>query len=115
MISQSLPHHFTLEGASAPAYDSTNGAEPVPDALSEPKQPEAIPAHPLGVKPSGNGLMATWTLRSSIGYLQALPDEMILSLLETLDSASLRALGSTCKALYAFTRSEELWKALFIE
>lgn len=114
-MSQSLPYHSPLEGTLTPASASTNGAEPVPDALSEPKQLEAIPAHPLGVKPSGNGLMATWTLRSSIGHLQALPDEMILSLLETLDSASLRALGSTCKALYAFTRSEELWKAFLIE
>ena len=115
MATQSLPYHSSTEGTFAPAPASTNGFKPVPDAQSEPEVPEAIPAHPLGVKPSGNGLMATWTLRSSIGYLQVLPDEMILSLLETLDSASLRALGSTCKALYAFTRSEELWKALFIE
>lgn len=115
MTSQSLPYHSSTEGTSAPASASAIGFKPVPDAQSAPEAPEAIPTHPLGVKPSGNGLLATWTLRSSIGYLQVLPDEMILSLLETLDSASLRALGSTCRALYAFTRSEELWKALFIE
>ncbi|KAL1958712.1 hypothetical protein VTO42DRAFT_3831 [Malbranchea cinnamomea] len=111
MIPQALSHEFceadVLPSAStSPEQTSSNGIEVLP---------EAIPAHPLGVKPSGNGLMAPWHLRSSIGYLQILPDELILSLLETLDSADLRALGATCKALYAFTRSEELWKALFIE
>ncbi|WEW59998.1 hypothetical protein PRK78_005480 [Emydomyces testavorans] len=77
--------------------------------------PETIPAHPLGVKPSGNGLTASWTLRSSIGYFGILPDELISLLLESLDAKALRNLGGTCKALYAFTRSEELWKGLFIE
>ncbi|EEP82825.1 conserved hypothetical protein [Uncinocarpus reesii 1704] len=77
--------------------------------------PEAIPTHPLGVKPSGNGLTASWTLRSSIGYFGILPDELISLLLESLDAKALRRLGATCKALYAFTRSEELWKGIFIE
>lgn len=77
--------------------------------------PETIPTHPLGVKPSGNGLTASWNLRSAIGYWGILPDELIALLLETLDAKTLRQLGSTCKALYAFTRSEELWKAVFIE
>jgi hypothetical protein len=75
---------------------------------------EAIPSHPLGVKPSGNALLATWSLRDAIGTFQHLPDELILSLLETFDGASLLSIGRTCKAFYAFTRAEELWKALFV-
>jgi F-box associated protein len=75
---------------------------------------DTIPCHPLGVKPSGNGLTAAWDLRTAMGDFNALSDDAILVLLEYLDSSSLLKLGRTCKALYAFTRSEDLWKTLFI-
>ena len=91
------------------------GNDIAPAAVREPEIRDAVPHHPLGVKPSGNGLTASFHLRPAIGHLQALPDELILSLLFRLDSSELRAVGSTCKALYAFTRAEELWKDLFIE
>ncbi|KAJ5161200.1 hypothetical protein N7492_006592 [Penicillium capsulatum] len=94
----------------------------MPDITTLPSYPpanevdiEAIPSHPLGVKPSGNALLATWNLRQSIGTFLSLPDELILVLLECLDGQSLLHIGRTCKAFYAFTRAEELWKALFIE
>lgn len=73
-----------------------------------------IPHHPLGVKPSGNALTADWSLRPAIGTLAILPDEMIMPLLLYLEAPDLLRLGRTCKALYAFTRAEELWKTLFI-
>lgn len=76
---------------------------------------DVIPSHPLGVKPSGNALTAVHNIRPAIGSLTVLSDELIMLLLECLDSTSLLRLGATCKALYAFTRAEELWKALFIE
>ncbi|OJJ48553.1 hypothetical protein ASPZODRAFT_14684 [Penicilliopsis zonata CBS 506.65] len=75
---------------------------------------DAIPCHPLGVKPSGNALLAAWNLRSAIGAFNILPDELIITVLELLDGAALLNIGRTCKAFYAFTRAEELWKALFI-
>jgi hypothetical protein len=76
---------------------------------------QAIPSHPLGVKPSGNKYTATENAREAIGTFQILPDEILAILLEYLDSSLLRHLGSTCKALYAFCSSDDLWKALFIE
>ncbi|KAK2752389.1 hypothetical protein FQN55_007429 [Onygenales sp. PD_40] len=76
---------------------------------------EAIPPHPLGVKPSGNALAASSNLRAAVGSFGELSDELVILLLECLDAASLLSLGATCKALYAFTHAEELWKALFIE
>ncbi|RAL02950.1 putative F-box and JmjC domain protein [Aspergillus ibericus CBS 121593] len=75
---------------------------------------EAIPGHPLGVKPSGNALLAAENLRHAIGTFNLLPDELILMLLEYLDGPGLLSIGRTCKAFYAFTRAEDLWKALFI-
>ena len=75
---------------------------------------EAIPGHPLGVKPSGNALLAAENLRHAVGTFNLLPDELILMLLESLDGPSLLNIGRTCKAFYAFTRAEDLWKALFI-
>lgn len=85
-----------------------------PPAQEEDRGVEAIPSHPLGVKPTGNALLASWSHRDALGSFQLVPDELILLLLEFLDSSSLLHIGRTCKALYAFTRAEELWKALFV-
>lgn len=49
------------------------------------------------------------------GTFVALPDELLIQVLELLDAASLKRLGCACKALYAFSRFEELWKTLYIE
>ncbi len=75
----------------------------------------SIPPHPLGVKPSGNQYDATENARSHIGFLQSLPDEIIYMIIEWLDSEALLRLGSSCKALYAFCNSDELWRTLFLE
>jgi hypothetical protein len=74
-----------------------------------------IPPHPLGLKPSGNQYTATTNARHKIGDYRVLPDEILAISLEYLDSLQLRLLGSTCKFLYAFCRSDDLWKTLFIE
>lgn len=75
----------------------------------------SIPSHPLNIKPSGNKFTATHDARNASGTFQILPDETLAVLLEYMDSNSLRHLGSTCKALYAFSRLEDLWKTLLIE
>ncbi|KAI1277138.1 hypothetical protein F5Y07DRAFT_364191 [Xylaria sp. FL0933] len=77
---------------------------------------DSIPIHPLGVKPLGNQYFANVpNARRHIGVVSQLPDEMILHLLEYLDTASLRKLASTCRFLYAFGQLDDLWKALFLE
>lgn len=75
----------------------------------------SIPPHPMNVKPSGNKFSATQDARNASGTFQILPDETLAVLLEYLDSHSLRHLGATCKALYAFSRLEDLWKTLLVE
>lgn len=84
------------------------------DGFQDVSGPNAIPGHPMGVKPSGNALLAEENLRHAIGTFRRLPDELILMLLEWLDGPSLLQIGRTCKAFYAFTRAEDLWKALFV-
>jgi hypothetical protein len=74
-----------------------------------------LPVHPLGLKPLGNQYTANSNARHGIGNFQRLPDEIVAVLLESLDSHELILLGSTCKFLYAFCRSDDLWKTLFIE
>lgn len=74
-----------------------------------------VPSHPLRIKPAGNGYTATENIKLAAGSFTALPDELLIHVLESLDAASLRRLGCACKALYAFSRLEELWKALCIE
>lgn len=69
--------------------------------------------HPLGVRPSGNAYLAEHNLKTACGTFSAVPDELIALILETLDAAILLRLGATCRALHAFTRNEELWRALF--
>lgn len=84
----------------------------------EPEQGQfitGVPPHPLGIKPSGNAYDAKINIKSSAGFFALLPDELLLQLLEHLTATDLLRLGSTCKALYAFSAAEELWKALFIE
>ncbi|OCL02334.1 F-box domain-containing protein [Glonium stellatum] len=76
--------------------------------------PVAIPSHPLGIKPSGNAYTASEDIKSACGLFSRLPDELLNYLLERLDAFDLVTLGATCKALYAFTTTEELWKNLFI-
>ncbi|KAK8229571.1 hypothetical protein HDK77DRAFT_382896 [Phyllosticta capitalensis] len=87
----------------------------LPCSEPESEDPAAIPPHPLGVKPSGNALTSNVNLKARCGHFAVLPDELLAQFLEFLDAPALVRLGSTCKALYAFTRFEELWRALFIE
>lgn len=75
----------------------------------------SIPLHPLGVKPSGNQYTAHSNARYAAGFFQILPDEVLATVLEYLDASQLSLLSSSCKFLYAFCRSDDLWKALFIE
>jgi hypothetical protein len=73
-----------------------------------------VARHPLGVRPSGNSFDSEINLKFAMGSFARLPDELLASVLETLPPADLLRLGGTCRALYAFTRNEELWRALFI-
>ncbi len=75
-----------------------------------------IPPHPLGIRPLGNRYLSTGpNARELLGSLEALPDEVLMTLLEHLDQYALQTLGYTCKFLFAFCSSEELWKAVFLE
>lgn len=74
-----------------------------------------VPPHPLRIKPSGNAYTATKNLKSAAGLFAALPDELLVQVFEFLDATSLGRIGATCKALYAFSRLEDLWKTLYIE
>ena len=98
-------------------YSSAADGQPsgIIDSLSMEESLVSIPLHPLCVKPSGNQYTATTNIRHVVGLFQILPDEVLSILLEYLDSYQLRLLGSTCKLLYAFCRSDDLWKTLFIE
>lgn len=107
--------------AHTPASDDSRPVKRVKTYEADPPISQAedystlVRRHPLGVKPSGNALTSTVNLKSRCGRFAQLPDELINSFLETLQVPHLLRLGSTCKALHAFTRSEELWRTLFIE
>ncbi|KAG5967414.1 hypothetical protein E4U58_002169 [Claviceps cyperi] len=76
---------------------------------------DSIPAHALGVKPLGNCFLSECpNAKINSGTWGTLPDEMVMLVLEQMDFRSLLGLGSTCKFLYAFCHSDELWKALFL-
>lgn len=77
---------------------------------------DVLPSHPLGVRPEGNAYTdRSQGVRQKAGRFSLLPDELLMHFLEYLNDHSLLALGSTCKALYAFSYSNELWRALFIQ
>ena len=75
----------------------------------------SIPPHHLGIRPLGNSYLSTRNLKSCAGFLALLPDELIIQILELLEAKSLINLGATCKACFAFARSDDLWKTLCIE
>ncbi len=75
----------------------------------------AIPPHPLGIKPAGNAYAANENIKASAGYFAILPDELVIHILEYSDAVVLQQIQRTCKALYAFTRLEDLWKTIYIE
>ena len=83
--------------------------------LDDDKHSPLVRRHPLGVKPSGNALTATVNLKSACGLFARLPDELLAQFLEHLDAPTLLRLGSACRGLFAFSRNEELWRALFVE
>lgn len=74
----------------------------------------AVPPHPLAVKPAGNAYTATENLKANCGSFARLPDELLNHIFESFEPDTLRRLGTTCRALYAFTRLDELWRALFV-
>jgi hypothetical protein len=74
----------------------------------------ALPSHPLGIKPAGNAYTASENIKSRCGSFARLPDELLSHILESFEADTLVRLGSTCRALYAYTRLDELWRALFV-
>ncbi|GAD99485.1 F-box and JmjC domain protein, putative [Paecilomyces variotii No. 5] len=97
----SLPANAGHDESELSSSYMSNGSQLVSASLAS---RDAIPCHPLGVKPSGNGLTAAWDLRTAIGTFNILPDEILLMLLEYLDSASLLNIGCTyCSHLFSDT------------
>ena len=84
------------------------------DSHDDSHEGEVVRRHPLGVRPSGNALTAGINLKVASGLFTILPDELLMQLLESFEARDLLYLGGTCRALHAFTRSEELWRALFV-
>ncbi|EKG22316.1 F-box domain cyclin-like protein [Macrophomina phaseolina MS6] len=118
------PSAVPIEGYAATGTDDASLARPTKRlrlgaadsrADIDSEEPAAIPPHPLGVKPAGNALTANVNLKLHAGNFAVLPDELLAQFLECLDGPTLVRLGGTCKALYAFTRFDELWRALFTE
>lgn len=103
LLSHVAPVSTKLNGTHKPA---TYTAQPGP----------SVPPHPLGIKPLGNKYLASGpNARECAGTFQVLPDEILAVFLEYLDQTSLRRLGYTCKFLFAFCSSDDLWKTIFLE
>ncbi|GAB0131626.1 hypothetical protein EsDP_00000088 [Epichloe bromicola] len=105
-----------------PAFEQTNGTANELHHVAESTsldgivtQGDSIPTHALGLKPLGNRYLSKGpNAKASSGNWGILPDEMVMLVLEQMDARSLLSLGSTCKFLFAFCHSDELWKALFL-
>lgn len=71
-----------------------------------------VPVHPFDVKPLGNLYAANGNIKAKAGVFAFLPDELLSQILEWLEPSNLMQVGCTCKALYAFSRQEDQWKAI---
>ena len=74
-----------------------------------------IPCHPLGIKPSGNLYMARRNIKEAAGLFYSIPDDLLIQILEFLEPLPLLQLGATCKALWAFSRQEDLWRTQYVK
>lgn len=74
-----------------------------------------IPQHPIGIKPAGNQFVAGPNIKAAAGVFSYVPDELLIQLFEFVGPMSLLQVGATCKALYAFTRFEDLWRTQFLK
>lgn len=83
-----------------------------PEAKAELQASTLVPIHPLEIKPLGNAYTTNENIKDKIGAFARLPDELIIQVFEWLDAVVLLRLSCTCKAMYAFSRQEDLWKAL---
>ncbi|KAK2601729.1 hypothetical protein QQS21_004717 [Conoideocrella luteorostrata] len=108
---------------SHPSHQQTNGITRELHEVVEPPslddgsviQGDSIPSHALGVKPLGNRYLSNGPhAKTKTGRWAILPDEMLMLVLEQFDAQSLLNLGATCKFLFAFCHSDELWKAQFL-
>lgn len=71
--------------------------------------------HPLGIKPAGNGLLATDDIKLAAGFFVRLPDELIVHILEFLQPEEILGFRRSCKAILALCLNEETWKTKYIE
>lgn len=106
---------FSKQSAPYEAHEAVANAQ-----VDEPEDGEALRSahesqrHPLGLKPSGNALTSAVNLQSSTGAFSRVPDSTILLLLEYLDERDLVKLGSTCKAMFAFSTYDQLWRDITV-
>jgi len=115
-----LPVHFNDALASSqdnkrPIKRSKTTAFSSPTAANGVEKSTFVRRHPLGVRPSGNSFASDENLKLACGGFRVFPDELLAQFLELLDAPHLLRLGACCKALHAFTRNEELWRAIFVE
>ena len=93
------------------SYDDSDHRRFDPEVCFE----SIIPQHPMGIKPTGNQFVAANNIKATAGILSCLPDELLIQLLESLELRSLLQLGATCKALYGFSRFEDIWRTQFLK
>lgn len=73
--------------------------------------------HPLGIRPFGNYFLdgIPSTREAGLGIFAVLSDELLLRILEELDSRSLARMGTLSHVLYCIIDSEEIWKRQTLE
>ena len=98
------------QASKAPHSENTPAGLPKYTGIDFETNEVTVPVHPLGIRPSGNAYAAKNNLKPAAGFLGALPDDILIQILEQLDAPALKHVGSLCKALYAFSRLDDLWK-----
>ncbi|AET37521.1 uncharacterized protein Ecym_1282 [Eremothecium cymbalariae DBVPG len=81
----------------------------------------SAPAHPLGIKPSGNALLQGLDTKKDkelrkkyLGKLAEFPEELLVELLSYVsEPKDMQNLGCASRMLYAYTYEEEIWRKFY--
>ena len=117
MSAETSPNHSRKRGA--PFYLASIGPKRLRKQYKSTTFHHLVPPQRNNILPLGNAYFSNLSecRTSGLGTMNMLPDDLLVTLLSHLylDATSLCRLSQASQAWYAFTRSDELWRSMYVK